>query len=99
MSQSSSEYRPWDRDEKLGPPPWSRDDPKVKAWEAAHGHDARLKCYSELGCGLVEQGLEAERDRYREALERIRDTDWRAFNYDPQLAGRIAREALEDGRS
>ena len=55
----ASDYRPWDRDEKLGPPPWSGTDPKVIAWEQAHGHDVRLKCYPELGCQLVE--VRAER--------------------------------------
>lgn len=48
-------YRAWDRDEKLGPVPeggFKPDDPKVVAWEAAHGHDLRLKCLPELGCQL-----------------------------------------------
>lgn len=44
-------YQPWDRYEKLGEPPWSG--PALKAWEAAHGHDVRLKCYPEFGCQLL----------------------------------------------
>lgn len=43
-------YRMWDQEDKLGPPPWSSEDPKLIAWEAAHGHDVRLKCYVEFGC-------------------------------------------------
>jgi hypothetical protein len=58
-------YRPWDQEEKLGEPPWSKDDPKLQAWEAAHGHDVRLKCYPEFGC----QALEAEHNRLREFAE------------------------------
>lgn len=60
LQPSTLTYRPWDREEKLGPPPWKHDDPKVVAWVAAHGHDVRLKCYPELGCQLVEQELESE---------------------------------------
>ncbi len=48
-------YTPWDQDEHLGPPPWSEYDPHVIAWEAAHGHDVRLKCYAEYGCLVIEQ--------------------------------------------
>lgn len=46
-----SDYRPWDREEKLGAPPWSG--AALKEWEEAHGHDARLKCYPEFGCQLL----------------------------------------------
>lgn len=51
-----SEYRCWDREEKLGSVPeggFKPTDPKVIAWEAAHGHDLRLKCYPEFGCLLI----------------------------------------------
>ena len=41
-----TEYRPSDQEEKLGKPP-TTDKEAVKAWEAAHGHDVRLKCYPE----------------------------------------------------
>lgn len=47
-----TDYTAWDRDEKLGEPPWNPEDPKVIAWERAHGHDVRLKCYPEFGCTL-----------------------------------------------
>jgi len=60
-------YRPWDREEKLGKPPWKPDDPQVIAWEAAHGHDVRLKCYPEFGC----QPLEAARERLEEAADAL----------------------------
>lgn len=43
-------YRPWDQESKLGPPPWQPADPKLQAWQQAHGHDVRLKCYPEFGC-------------------------------------------------
>ena len=52
-----NEYRAWDREEKLGPGPWLLDS-KVSAWEAAHGHDVRLKCYPEFGCYLAWNRLE-----------------------------------------
>lgn len=45
-----SGYRPWDQGRHLGPPPWKPSDPALVAWEAAHGHDVRLKCYAEFGC-------------------------------------------------
>jgi hypothetical protein len=61
-------YRPFDQEEKLGPAPWSPDDPALIAWEKAHGHDVRLKCYPELGCVLVEVELERERDDAHTAL-------------------------------
>jgi hypothetical protein len=53
-----SEYRIADQEEKLGPPPWSPTDPRVMAWEQAHGHDVRLKCYPEFGCQVVEEQRE-----------------------------------------
>jgi len=52
-------YKAWDREEKLGPPPWDPKDPKVVAWEAAHCHDVRQKCYVEFGCYLAFNELEA----------------------------------------
>lgn len=61
-----SDYYRFDQDEKLGPPPWSG--PALDAWEAAHGHDVRLKCYVEFGCLLIE----AEVDRLRAEVERLR---------------------------
>lgn len=44
-------YQPHDRRYWLGDPPWDED--IVKAWEQAHGHDARLPCYEEHGCLLL----------------------------------------------
>jgi hypothetical protein len=56
-----NDYFPFDQAEKLGEPPWSG--PALKAWEEAHGHDARLKCYPEFNCQLsyvlVEDVIEA----------------------------------------
>lgn len=57
---SSETYRPWDLDEKVGPQPWKRDDPKVVAWERAHGHGVGGKCFAELGCQLVVPALQTE---------------------------------------
>lgn len=52
-----SDYEPWDQAEKIGDGTkvrWVLSDPKVVAWEAAHGHDPRLKCYPEFGCQVIE---------------------------------------------
>lgn len=46
-------YRTWDREDKLGPPPWD-DTPELRKWEEVHQHDVRQKCYPEYGCALVE---------------------------------------------
>ena len=46
-------YRPFDRD-KLGALPKPDGSLMVVAWEAAHGHDVRTKCYAEYGCQLLE---------------------------------------------
>ena len=70
VPMSATDYRPWDREEKLGPPPWKQADPKLIAWEKAHGHDVRSKCYSEFGC-LVLPDYEAMYDRLREAAQRV----------------------------
>jgi len=48
----SDRYRRFDRLERLGEPPW--EGPPLAAWEAAHGHDVRLKCYPEFGCRLAD---------------------------------------------
>ena len=47
------EYIPFDQDMKLPPPPWTAE--QVEQWEAAHGHDVRLKCYAEFGCQVIEE--------------------------------------------
>ncbi|KQO98404.1 hypothetical protein [Leifsonia sp. Leaf264] len=50
-----TEYVAFDRDEKLGTElPYDTD--KLAAWEAAHGHDVRTKCYPEFGCYVIEAG-------------------------------------------
>jgi hypothetical protein len=60
VAPASTPYEPWDQDAQLGPPPWDPHDEKVQAWEKAHGHDVRLKCYVEFGCQVIEQALERE---------------------------------------
>ena len=74
-------YRPWDREEKLGPPPWKHNDPKLIAWEKAHGHDVRSKCYPEFGCQVLpdyEARFEELSKAVREVLARTeRNTDVR----------------------
>jgi hypothetical protein len=37
------------------------------AWEYAHGHDARTKCYPEYGC----RAIEMERDRLLDRVEEL----------------------------
>lgn len=59
-------YRPFDQPRHLGDPPWSGD--ALAAWESAHGHDARLKCYPEYGC----QAIDAERDWLEGEVARLR---------------------------
>jgi hypothetical protein len=49
-----SDYAPFDQAVMLGEQRWMPDDPKVIAWEAAHGHEPRLKCYAEFGCQVLE---------------------------------------------
>lgn len=67
LSKPEINYSPFDREEKLGLPPWKPDDPKLIAWERAHGHDVRLKCYPEFGC----QVLEAQRERIEAAAREV----------------------------
>lgn len=47
-------YAPFDRDEKLGEDRAAWVLAEVDAWEDAHGHDVRLKCYPEFECRVVE---------------------------------------------
>lgn len=53
---SDSKYEPFDREKWLGV--WSNgswEHPQnIPAWEAAHGHDIRVKCYPEFGCLVVD---------------------------------------------
>lgn len=73
MMPTSARYRPGDQDDWLGEPPWSPSDPALIAWEAAHGHDVRSKCYPEFGCKVIQSDLE---DRIDE-LETEVDKTWR----------------------
>ena len=49
-----NDYEPFDQKAWLGETPWKLSDPAVIAWEAAHGHDPRIKCFAEYGCQLLE---------------------------------------------
>ena len=49
-----NDYEPFDQKTWLGESPWKVSDPAVIAWEAAHGHDPRIKCFAEYGCQLLE---------------------------------------------
>ena len=61
----TDDYSPFDQDEKLPSPPWKPTHPALVAWEAAHGHDVRLKCYPEFGCRVIEAALERENETLR----------------------------------
>ena len=65
----SDAYRPYDQAEKLGPSPWSTHDPRLIAWEGAHGHDVRLKCLPEFGCLIVDARTDEIEDAAREVLD------------------------------
>lgn len=70
-------YRAWDREKWLGSPPWKPDDPKLIAWEAAHGHDCRLKCYREFGCSVAEHYVSDEEvERMAALIIYIRNPTW-----------------------
>jgi hypothetical protein len=71
------DYEPFDQADKLGPYPHD-DRAALDAWEVAHGHDVRLKCYVEFGCQVIEpalerriEELEAERDKWRGKAENL----------------------------
>jgi hypothetical protein len=61
-------YTPFDQEAHLGAPPWRIADPAVRAWETAHGHDVRGRCYPEYGCLVIEPALE---ERLRAVIKRI----------------------------
>jgi hypothetical protein len=70
---------PFDQIRWLGDPPWGG--PLLAEWEAAHCHDARVKCYVEYGCQAVEVEAERLRARVAELEAGIRKassqlTDW-----------------------
>lgn len=81
-SQTSG-YALFDQRTKLGEPPWSG--AALEAWEKAHGHDARLKCYPEFGC----QVLEAARERLRDSAS------WLLRCHDDMIAGHSVRNLDE----
>lgn len=56
-------YRPFDQKRHLEGPPWYSG-PELDAWEEAHGHDVRVKCYVEYGCKALD-------DHYEELKERV----------------------------
>jgi hypothetical protein len=64
-------YRPFDQEEKLGPPPWPYSE-ALTAWETAHGHDVRLKCYVEFGCMVIEPWLESIIDKLNREVNQLR---------------------------
>jgi hypothetical protein len=65
-------YEPFDQDKWLvHGPPFVANDPAVIAWEKAHGHDVRLKCYVEFGCQVIEPTLERHIDDLYAYLEEI----------------------------
>jgi hypothetical protein len=47
-----SEYQPDDRS-MLGDSPWRPSDPKLQAWEQAHGHDVRMDCAHRDCCDVL----------------------------------------------
>ena len=61
-------YRPFDQDRWLPPPPWKPALPALVNWEAAHGHDVRMKCYVEYGC----QAIQYEADALADEVARLR---------------------------
>lgn len=62
-------YRPFDQEEHLGSPPWSKY--AVEIWEAHHGHDVRTKCYVEYGCKAIEEEFDRALGEVHEFLLRI----------------------------
>jgi hypothetical protein len=86
------EYWPFDQATKLPPPPWKSDLPALVEWEAAHGHDVRLKCYPEFGCRVVELALEAENARLREAVDDARR--WAAHLEAQNAAGLALHQSI-----
>jgi hypothetical protein len=76
MTDEALAYMPFDQERWLPDPPWKPTDPALQAWEKAHGHDVRLKCYSEFGCQAIEKALDhatVELDRLRDGLQILAD--------------------------
>ena len=70
-----SDYEPFDQKQKLGESPYSGE--ALVKWEKIHGHDARMKCYAEYGCQLLE--VVAAR-RIMALIEVIRDPHMWGFD-------------------
>ena len=84
-----SDYRPFDQARWLGEPPWSG--PELEAWEQAHGHDVRVKCYPEYGCQAIDYELAAVKDE----LDAARTAHRAAVRALSQALGE--RDRLADG--
>jgi hypothetical protein len=51
---SQDGYTTWDDSMVFAPNGFgAHNSEELKKWEAAHGHDIRLKCYAEFGCQLL----------------------------------------------
>jgi len=71
-------YRTWDREDKLGPPPWD-DTPELRKREEVHQHDVRQKCYLEYGCALVEHEEAALIHLLCDEIDQLREKARRAY--------------------
>jgi hypothetical protein len=87
VSESPPPYEPFDQAKWLGEPPWSN--PALERWEAAHGHDARLKCYVEFGCQVIEPTLEREIESLRARLSTAEEALHAATQARVLLAGTV----------
>ena len=87
-------YKPFDQTEHLNSPPWSGD--ALERWEAAHGHDVRLKCYPEYGCLVIEKDLERKLDAALAKLDAVRALCG-AQGEDSYVMVYALRRALDDG--
>lgn len=65
-------YEPFDQHVHLGTKPWTDVD-AIEKWEAAHGHDVRLKCYPEFGCQAIEQAKDRAEQRVSELEQQMAD--------------------------
>ena len=68
---TQSDVTPFDQYRWLGEPPW-KSGMAVEAWEKAHGHDVRLKCYPEYGCLAIENELIRHQEMVVELRHRIK---------------------------
>lgn len=84
-------YRPFDQERHLPPPPWQPDDPALIAWESAHGHDVRTKCYPEYGCQAIGYALDAVEEIVEQARKISLSTTMAVYVTDIEIALGIAR--------